>query len=105
MRRKIVQIDEEKCTGCGLCAEACHEGAIAMVNRRQRSCATITATGWATVCRPVQRTRSQLRNAKRNPTTIRPSCPPKLKKRVHSPAAVRHTIKNTGTRSGGPPGT
>ncbi|MGN1443785.1 MAG: 4Fe-4S binding protein, partial [Acutalibacteraceae bacterium] len=26
MIRKIIRIDEEKCVGCGLCAEACHEG-------------------------------------------------------------------------------
>lgn len=32
MIRKIVHIDEEKCTGCGLCADACHEGAIAMID-------------------------------------------------------------------------
>ncbi|MEA4890382.1 MAG: 4Fe-4S binding protein [Clostridiaceae bacterium] len=32
MIRKIIRIDEEKCNGCGLCAEACHEGAIGMVN-------------------------------------------------------------------------
>ena len=32
MIRKIITIDEEKCTGCGLCADACHEGAIAMVD-------------------------------------------------------------------------
>lgn len=32
MIRKIIKINEEKCNGCGLCAEACHEGAIGMVN-------------------------------------------------------------------------
>ncbi len=36
MIRKIIQIDEEKCTGCGLCAEACHEGAIGMVDGKAR---------------------------------------------------------------------
>ena len=32
MVRKIIHIDEEKCSGCGACAAACHEGAIEMVN-------------------------------------------------------------------------
>ncbi len=36
MIRRIIHIDEEKCTGCGACAEACHEGAIAMVNGKAR---------------------------------------------------------------------
>lgn len=31
MIRKIIKIDQEKCNGCGACADACHEGAIEMV--------------------------------------------------------------------------
>ena len=30
MKRRIIKIDRNKCSGCGLCAEACHEGAIGM---------------------------------------------------------------------------
>ncbi len=36
MIRRIVKIDSEKCTGCGACATACHEGAIAMVQGKAR---------------------------------------------------------------------
>ena len=32
MIRKIIQIDEHKCDGCGICVEACHEGAIGMID-------------------------------------------------------------------------
>ena len=36
MIRRIIKIDEDKCNGCGLCAKACHEDAIGMVNGKAR---------------------------------------------------------------------
>ena len=36
MVRKIIEINEGKCNGCGLCAKACHENAIGMVNGKAK---------------------------------------------------------------------
>lgn len=36
MIRQIIRIDEDKCNGCGLCAKACHESAIAMVDGKAK---------------------------------------------------------------------
>ena len=36
MIRKIININEEKCNGCGACAKACHEGAIEMINEKAK---------------------------------------------------------------------
>ena len=36
MVRKIIHIDEEKCNGCGICATACHEGAIEIIDGKAK---------------------------------------------------------------------
>ncbi len=36
MIRKIIHIDEDKCNGCGLCANACHEGAIDIIDGKAK---------------------------------------------------------------------
>ena len=36
MIRQIIRIDEEKCNGCGICATACHEGAIDIINGKAK---------------------------------------------------------------------
>ena len=36
MMRKLIHIDEDKCNGCGICASACHEGAIGIVDGKAK---------------------------------------------------------------------
>jgi len=45
MRRKIIRIDEAKCNGCGKCAAACAEGAIAMVDGKARLVSDVYCDG------------------------------------------------------------
>ena len=72
MIRKIIQIDEEKCNGCGACAEACHEGAIGMVNGKAKLLRDDYCDGLGDclpTCPPV---RFPLWNGKLLPMTKRP---------------------------------
>lgn len=45
MKRKIISIDESKCNGCRLCVDACHEGAIEMVNGKAKLISDIYCDG------------------------------------------------------------
>ena len=36
MKRNIITIDEEKCVGCGLCINACHQGALQLIDGKAK---------------------------------------------------------------------
>lgn len=64
MIRRIIQIDENKCNGCGACANACHEGAIAMVNGKAKLLRDDYCDGLG-ACRPALPVLSHLLKGKR----------------------------------------
>ena len=80
MLRQMIQIDEKKCNGCGLCAAACHEGAI---------CATIIATAWGIVCPSVPPGPSLLYSVKQLLTMKPPYWPGK-----QQPCATAHPYRH-----------
>ncbi len=45
MKRTIIEINEEKCDGCGLCVNACHEGAIQMIDGKARLVSDVYCDG------------------------------------------------------------
>ena len=68
MIRKIIEINEEKCNGCGLCAKACHENAIGMVNGKAKLLRDDYCDGLGD-CRPAQPERSRLLSGKQRHMT------------------------------------
>ena len=45
MKRKIIEIDEEKCTGCGLCIPGCPEGALQIIDEKARIVSDLLCDG------------------------------------------------------------
>jgi len=45
IRRNIIKIDEEKCTGCGLCVTACAEGALQIIDGKARLVSEVYCDG------------------------------------------------------------
>ena len=45
MKRTIIKIDEEKCNGCGLCVEGCHEGALRLIDGKARMISDLYCDG------------------------------------------------------------
>lgn len=45
MKRQIIKIDEEKCTGCGICIPNCHEGALQMIDGKARLISDLMCDG------------------------------------------------------------
>ncbi|MEI6122141.1 MAG: 4Fe-4S binding protein [Bacteroidota bacterium] len=35
MKRTIIKIDKDKCTGCGHCVSGCHEGALQIIDKKR----------------------------------------------------------------------
>ena len=64
MIRKIIHIDEEKCNGCGLCATACHEGAIDIINGKAKLVRENFCDGFGDCCRAAPPVLLPLRSGK-----------------------------------------
>ena len=63
MIRRIIHINEEKCNGCGACADACHESAIGMVNGKAKLLRDDYCDGLGD-CQPVLLEQSLSKNVK-----------------------------------------
>ncbi len=73
MIRKIIQIDEDTCNGCGLCAKACHEGAIGVVDGKAKLLRDDYCDGLGD-CLPACPTERSLLQSVRPPLMIRKLC-------------------------------
>ncbi len=69
MKRKIITIDENKCTGCELCLPGCPEGALQMIEGKARLISDLFCDGLGAAWDIAPRGRSPSRSGRRHPTT------------------------------------
>lgn len=113
MIRRIIEIDEEKCNGCGACAKACHEGAIGMVDGKAKllrddycdglgDCLPTCPTGAITF---VEREaaaydeQAVLENQKKQQHVTHTGCPGTRAKQFHHQKESEHTSTPVATSS------
>ncbi len=49
IKREIIEIDEEKCDGCGLCIPSCPEGALQIIQGKAKLVKGVSVMGWEPV--------------------------------------------------------
>ena len=71
MKRRIIEIDQDKCNGCGACADACHEGAIGMLDGKAKLLRDDYCDGLGDCLPTCPTERSPLWNVRRQPMMSR----------------------------------
>jgi NAD-dependent dihydropyrimidine dehydrogenase PreA subunit len=92
MTRKIIRIDREKCNGCGLCVDACHEGAIGMEDGKAALLREDYCDGLGN-CLPVCPTGAISFEEKTMDTTPQTAAPPSMPAHGGCPGSAAQTIR------------
>ena len=97
--RKIIEIDEEKCDGCGNCVPSCAEGAIEIIDGKAKVVKDQYCDGLGACLGSVPRTPSSWWSGRRKPLTKRPwkpfLSPKKIQSRQHLQLQAAAALRNS----------
>ena len=68
MKRQIIEIDETKCNGCGICIPNCPEGALQIIDNKARLISDLFCDGLGACIENARKEPSKLWKGKLNPT-------------------------------------